>query len=320
MDCAKLHERLDEWLADRLGTEDAKAIRLHLDSCEECRAVESTLREGTERDDAFVGGVMAQTTGRACSSATAKLGEFLDGTLATEDASLVSGHLDSCVACRGVADLLCELEPVLASMADRAPDANFTADVLLKTLPQPSLWSVFLRRSQDMIHAALMRSAFPQEAAFVATLLLVLLTATPFAPWPQLPARALQVVKDMQIEEPPASADANVVAVGPVVVLWDSFAQSEAVKGITDQSRDVGAAWGSGLRARGARSLDELGGLGNDLRAMGGHVLHGRWPELKPGMQQIRCDLKRLWEGLRTPDTEAEGLCDDADAAGTKLG
>jgi hypothetical protein len=175
----------------------------------------------------------------------------------------------------------------------------------MATLPQPSLASVFSRRMRDLARALVMRSAFPQEAAFVATMLLVLLTATPFAPWPQLPARALGLVQEMSAESAPSGEE----PAGPVNRAWLAAWQSPPALALSRESEEIRRGFVEQLRARWTRTGDDAGQLGGHLLGAGRGVVLFDFETIPPLMVQIGCDLERLWEGLRSPDSLPDETC-----------
>lgn len=165
-------------------------------------------RDDRQRDERFVRDVLARTSGGACERALAALPALTDGELDGLDRTLVRQHLEHCAACRGVAVTLGWLGQELAGLADLDPGAAFTRAVLARTTERAA-------PARARRHARVARSGpaglmdrlgrwwgerilapnFALQAAYVATVLLVLLFAAPGSPLRGTPARMLAAVQ-----------------------------------------------------------------------------------------------------------------------------
>ena len=158
-------------------------------------------RRNDDRD--FVRDVLARTSGSACDRACGLLPDLTDGRLETLDRQLVQQHLEHCPPCRAVAVTLGWLGGELASRACLEPGPGFTAAVLARTSGRTAtararraaavagtgpggLMDRFGRWWQERI----LRPGYAMQSAYAATVILVLLTATPLSPFRGAPGRA----------------------------------------------------------------------------------------------------------------------------------
>ncbi len=153
--------------------------------------------------DAFVGGVLGRTTGQACGRAVEQLGDLMDDRLTGIDRQLVQAHLENCTDCRQLAVTLGWLTPLLPQMAEIDPGPAFMAGVLERTsqAPRPVVYAEHptgLAGLMDRVGRwwgeQILRPDFAMQAAYVATVVLVLLTVTPGSPLRGVPGQALEVV------------------------------------------------------------------------------------------------------------------------------
>ncbi len=162
-------------------------------------------RHDFENPDAerFVGDVLSRTTGAACGRATAQLADLMSDRLSGLDRQLVQAHLEHCAGCRNLAVTMGWLTPLLPQMAEFEPGPDFMAGVLARTSqvghvarPDAPLGGAagLMDRVGRWWSRRILRPQFALQAAYAATVVLVLLTATPYSPLRGLPHRALQVV------------------------------------------------------------------------------------------------------------------------------
>jgi len=165
-------------------------------------------RQGSERRDGerFVRDVLARTSGSPCARAESLLPDLTDGALAELDRQLVQAHLEHCAPCRALAVALGWAGPVLPQLAVVFPGEAFTASVLARTsrrqrldLPRPAaarpggLAGVMDRVGRWWAERILV-PGFAPRVAYVATVLLVLLTSVPGAPLRAVPGAALRLM------------------------------------------------------------------------------------------------------------------------------
>ncbi len=174
---------------------------------------------------------------------------------------------------------------ILPTFVEVDPGPDFTADVLLVTLPQPSLWSVFTARVGDHFERWKRRPEFAQEFAFALTIALVMLTVVPGSPLRELPRQALSLV---QMADPaPASGE-------------DGTAQVNGT---------VGGQLRQGLRARGERLGAGFDRLGTHVLGTGQGLVDGDLEMVGENASQIGCDLQRLWKGVQAPAVDPGTIC-----------
>jgi hypothetical protein len=85
--------------------------------------------------------------------------------------------------------------PELREMAELTPAAGFVSDVMQATVRSKSPWAVGTARLGAWLRRQLIRPQFSLEAAYVGTLLLILLCGTPISPLKQAPQDALAVMQ-----------------------------------------------------------------------------------------------------------------------------
>lgn len=157
------------------------------------------------REEQFVQGVLGRTSGSACDRAAGMLPALADGELADLDRQLLTAHLEHCAGCRSLAVTLGWLEPLLPRMAEIDPGPLFLQAVLDRTSRAapglaagpilepggfgPARWMDRLGRWWS---EQILRPLFPVQVAYVATVVIVLLTATPISPWRSAPRQALE--------------------------------------------------------------------------------------------------------------------------------
>lgn len=193
MDCRRFEQDLERLSCGTLPEFRQRQAEAHAATCEACGELLALAMLPTATDQAagFVAAVVARTSGSPCESAAASLPARVDGTLEVEEHALVAGHLASCAEC---AELLAVLEAVgreLPSLAQVLPDARFVEDVLKRTLPV----NVQLRRWWGRAWPKwLHRPRFASELAYIGSLVIVLVVATPGSPLEAVPRRALAAV------------------------------------------------------------------------------------------------------------------------------
>ncbi len=150
-----------------------------------------------DRENDFVRRVMDQTAGSACEKACSHLPDLADRKLERLDRQLVQAHLEHCSDCRQVAVVLGWVQPLLPQMAVVDPGPSFTQSVLVRTTLAVHPLAHAARRGETVgplgliermgqwWQKQLFRPRFALEVAYVATVILVLLTTVPGAPFRQ---------------------------------------------------------------------------------------------------------------------------------------
>lgn len=192
MDCRGFEDRLEALLDGALDDLERRRCTRHLEECALCRELAEPLATAATPPEDLLGTVLASTSGPACGRAEGLLGGWLDRELTGADRELMAAHLDSCGECRGLAAAMTRLSAELPRLAELRPDPGFVAAVLAATLPLrvrlrrwwAAAWPQWIRRPR-----------FASEAAFVATMVLVLVFATPGSPLEALPTKALVLAR-----------------------------------------------------------------------------------------------------------------------------
>ena len=207
MDCRELEDRLEALLDDELSEHERRRCARHVEECQSCRELAEPLAVAAEPPADLVSAVLAQTSGSACRRAEGLLCDLLDGELTGADLELMAAHHDSCRDCRALAAAMTRLTADLPRLAELRPDPGFVAAVLAATLPL----SVRLRRRWTAVWPHwVRRPRFASEAAFVATMALVLIFATPGSPLEAVPTQALVLTRTdpgAQLEAPMAALE-----------------------------------------------------------------------------------------------------------------
>lgn len=230
-------------------------------------------RDDRQRDEAFVQGVLGRTTGSACGRCLDLLPDLTDGALEDLDRQLVQGHLEHCGDCRAVAVTLGWLTQLLPGMAEIDPGEAFTAAVLDATTRRktreeagPAGAAGLMDRLGRWWERQILKPQFTFQVAYVATVVLVLLTVLPGAPLKGAPGRALEVIQ--------AGPQASPI-LGPAMV-----SASDWLGGRTDSALDslragAGRRWDSledDLEARAGRTADDRRVIRKSLGAMFDHL------------------------------------------------
>jgi hypothetical protein len=253
--------------------------------------------------------VLARTSGSACGRAGDLLAAFADGAPDLGDAQLLHAHLDRCPACRALAATLAWLTPELRGMAGVAPDSAFLADVLTATARLRASAAARARRQARFAgrveavagvagvwwRRQLERPRFALEFAYVATMILLALCATPVSPLRSAPQKALAVVEASPAGVATVSAwiwralPASVAEVGRAA--WD--VTGGRVTGAISVSADR-------LAARGRRTAPLRADLARHLGDTGRALVQFDFVQAAGGWNRTRADLTALWRAWRT--------------------
>ncbi len=159
-----------------------------------------------DKNNEFVRNVMARTSGSPCERACGQLPDLADGLLEELDRQLVQAHLEHCTGCRSVAVVLGWVQPLLPEMAELDPGPAFTQAVVVRTTGALHPLAHAARRGEtvgplgviDRVgrwwQEQIFRPRFAMEVAYVATVILVLLTSVPGAPLRQEASQAREMV------------------------------------------------------------------------------------------------------------------------------
>jgi len=150
-------------------------------------------RKNIKPGDDFVGKVMGRTSGSPCQKACDQLPALVDGKLEGLDRQLVQAHLEHCSGCRTVAVVLGWVGGELPRMAEVDPGPAFLTGVLGRTtgvVDRPEVvgerlvpgGSLLLDKLRRWWGQGLLRPNFAMEAAYVATVLVIMMATIPGSP------------------------------------------------------------------------------------------------------------------------------------------
>jgi len=214
--------------------------------------------------DAFTNGVLGRTSGQACDRAAEQLGDLMDNRLQGMDRQLVQAHLENCNGCRQLAVTMGWLTPLLPQMATIEPGPEFLDAVLARTTKarrpvmhtaDPTGLAGLMDRFGRWWEQQILRPQFALQVAYVATVVLVLLTATPYSPFRNMPGQALQVV---------SAGPQDLPVIGPAMTNvggWVEGNTSSAVDAGRGRVRDRWQMIEDGLARRVARTTGDRGEL-----------------------------------------------------------
>jgi anti-sigma factor RsiW len=199
MDCRQFELSLDDLASGRLPAAERGACQRHADGCTACGELLALATLAADVVPAqLAASILARTSGAICERVAPQVPELVDGELAAGDRELVAGHVAGCAECAALAAALEGLAREMPRLAEVRPDAGFVEAVLRRTLPL----SVQLRRWwQRTWPRWLRRPRFASEAAYIGSLVLVLVFATPGSPLEAVPQRALGVVRQPVVGE-----------------------------------------------------------------------------------------------------------------------
>lgn len=307
MSCEQTRMLLSAFAEGTLSAADHGSVAEHLVLCSQCRDLADALSAGLSALQAppanslsadLTGAVLAATSGASCGRCEDQLVAHRDGELDADSFELMNQHFEHCGDCRALAQVLGWLTETLPAMREVELDHQFTAEVLARTSARPPRpWEAMAARLRQWAQ----RPLFPVEAAYVATLLLVLLFGTSFSPFQDLPQSTLawlrgenggtQTAGAPRLTGIRAEAEEGVKRlVGPA----EDRVTSTRVKVFNNLEVRARASW-TGL-------VEVGGGMGDLAQAMFGKEGYG----VAPSLQHIGDGFRQTWRGLRQPQEEAK--------------
>ncbi len=264
------------------------------------------------RDEKFVQNVLARTSGGACAKALGLLPDLTDHRLEDLDRQLVQAHLEHCAPCRQVAVTMGWLGHLLPTMAEVDPGPVFTAAVVARTSGALSPAEKAVRAGGNFGPAGLLdrlgrwwqrqleKPQFALQFAYVATVLILALTATPWSPLKQAPGKALGLVQAGPQHIPLVSTVLDRGESGWQLVMGRVGGQ------MADGRRSLGRAW----TMREERSRQARQATAAHLHSGWDHLGAGDLSEAGyDGLQAARTGAaawKQWWRGTDSPD-DADG-------------
>ena len=201
MKCEDFENQADDFVAGHLPPSADAAAAAHAAGCAACGALVIAMRANFEllalpdETPDLTDAVLAVTSGPSCERAQSLLCDFVDGELDAVSSALVRDHREHCARCDALASTLAWLGDVLPDFTERAPDAEFTADVVQVTSALHVHRSPWRARLRDGWRSLMLRPRLAWEVAYVGTLIIVLLFGTPGSPLHSVPTRAVAAVE-----------------------------------------------------------------------------------------------------------------------------
>ena len=324
MSCERIYEQLPEFLEGRLSELERRAVEEHLAGCAACHVLFETLQgtlvalgpgaesaSGVDVPADLASAILARTSGPACGRAQEFLCDLVDGALAPAEARLVESHVEHCPRCAALGATLAWMRMELPQMAELEPRPEVVPAILDATVRvrprRTAVRSALVAAAERWWQHVVARPRFAWEAAYVATLIAVLLFGTPVSPFRGVPSRALAAI---QID-PRGSAQSTGERLrqardgigGAGSAVWDATG-GRAMDGVRDRATSYAS-----KRPGMTEAWSDLGEHSTDLRrAIGTRNL----AEASLVMRSIGEDLETFWRSYRTP---GEGTPDSAPPA-----
>ena len=201
MDCRGFLTRIEAFIDGSIATEERVAADGHLAACPRCREIVKITGAdlaflSVESPEGLAESILERTSGRPCTAALERLGDYVDGVLWSVDRDLVQGHLDHCGHCAGVMVVLTRLADDLPALAELGPDPGFTSSVVAAIATrEPSS----VRAGVPWWPGLLGRSRLAWEAGYVGAIVLWLVFGASWAPLRATSERALAVVQENHV-------------------------------------------------------------------------------------------------------------------------
>jgi anti-sigma factor RsiW len=188
MDCSGFENILADFQEGKLSPHEQSASERHLEECARCRRLLDIVCGNLDilpagARDEFARSILEYTSGPVCGGIESRLCSFVEGGLSKEQSQLVALHLEHCNDCKSIAAVLRELQDVLPTMAEIQPDESFTREVVRLTGGRRYHRGSLANRLLTWWNGMVQRPRFSLEAAYVGTLILVLLFSVPFLPF-----------------------------------------------------------------------------------------------------------------------------------------
>jgi anti-sigma factor ChrR (cupin superfamily) len=263
MDCRRWEELLFERIEGDLSSADEASLQAHQRTCRPCRELQALLggeaagASAPEVPEALVADVLRRTSGDPCGRAALLLAEALDvaGELAERPqgrpSSILFGgpthapgsahdpalaaHLKGCARCTAMAGALARLGGELPRLVGLDPGAGFVAEVMAATAGadaarrlHPAAVQVaapaWLARLQATLQRLAARPRFALEGAYAVALVFFLIFGLPSPSLAELPARALDGIRDNAARVRVVAGSGFDVALDYGLGTWDEVA------------------------------------------------------------------------------------------------
>jgi anti-sigma factor RsiW len=293
MDCLTFLDRLGGLLDGTSTREEREEAERHVAGCVECgelwhaaldhapSRVPSTPEAGIAGNTDIVDSVLGRTIGSACKRAENLLCDYADGALAANDSAILAAHLGHCAQCGALVGSLREMNGVLAGLAELDPGPAFVPRVLAATSWRQPAPSWLPGRLGEWLQSLVERPRFAFEAAYVGTLLFVLIFGNP--------ANTLQAASERTV----AVAQSGI---GQVRSALPAALSSLPLGGVEDVQKAL-----------------PLARVGGDLSAQGGSLAHAAdgwwdrafsawtstWTLVRHTVEGVLNDLGARWAEVR---------------------
>lgn len=270
--------------------------------------------------------ILAATSGKSCARCHERLLAFDGGGLRAAERELVELHLQHCEECRGMAEALAWLKDVFPAMAEEDPGEACTAAILARTSLAPrgiaARWRTTRERLGLLVSApvsifaaarerwqgALRRPLFPLEAAYVATLMVVLLAGTPISPFHSVAKESLHWLK--------SESQPTVLAGVPLPQDLRPLSEETLDRTLSPAQQQLRKGKSGLLQALATRSEAWTGvhelmdGVGDLFSA----VVDRENAAVAPALQDINGGFHHIWRGLRHPRSPEDPAGFDANS------
>lgn len=292
MNCHEFERLLDRIVEGAAPEQTRRDAARHRGACAACRELEEMARASLDARGApgqdLTRAVMSLTSGSACGAAGERLAGLMDGALADAERELVLLHLEDCAACEELAATMRWMSGRLPSLAEIDPRAGFTEAVMRRTARRPTRTG--LAALKDRWAALMARPRFTWEAAYVGALVVWLLFGAGFAPFNDVPGRALELARinpilALEDRVQPASLGRQAWEVTGGRVLEKAEGSTSR---LSDRTKRLRVASGS-LAAHGTEML--------------GSALRGDLSSAAVRLEDMGADLRVIWDEIRRRGT-----------------
>jgi anti-sigma factor RsiW len=216
MSCTKFEACLDRFAENALTDEELRIVEQHLQECGKCSRLAAVIRGDLNLLEPAAGkllteSILDQTTGSACRKVKSLLAACPEGQWEPQVFSRVEQHLEFCPPCAALVAVLKEMETVLPSLAVLKPDTDFVDQVIRRTtarkLVRKTREPAWAKRLGGWWEWCLARPRFSWEAAYVGTLIVVLVFGVSGVSFQNVVARPLSTVESELAPKLEATSD-----------------------------------------------------------------------------------------------------------------
>jgi hypothetical protein len=199
MDCRSFEKNLIDFQQGNLSPRACSDAERHLEKCKSCRIL-ADVTSGKMNlipppaQATLTTQILEKTSGPACGRVHELLCDFVDDALKGLDYDLVRHHLEYCADCHALASSALICQGLLPRLAGIEPDADLVGEVIHATIGTnrfaPSLRTRFLEWWNRLVR----RPRFSFEAAYLGTVVLVLIMGNPFPAMRAISVRTVESI------------------------------------------------------------------------------------------------------------------------------